>query len=74
MSISLGNIHLSTQWRIEILGFPEVFELCLQAQSPKQITFPGSTHNKDQAAWPDAIPSQFQMYGTVMTVAEYVIR
>lgn len=34
------------------------------------MAFPGNTHNTGQAVWPDAIPSQLQIYGSVMTVAE----
>lgn len=53
-----------------MLGFPKAFALFLQAGSPKQMIFPGNSHNKGQPVWPDAIPSQFQIYGSVMTVAE----
>lgn len=53
-----------------MLGFPKAFELCLQAGSPKQMIFPENTHGKGQPVWPDVIPSQFQIYGSVMTVAE----
>lgn len=34
------------------------------------MVFPGNTHNTGQAVWPDAIPSELQIYGSVTTVAE----